>query len=45
MPLGALPMGLIADHWGAPAAVAAGAMTSSLLAALLGWMSPALREA
>ena len=45
MPLGALPMGLIADHWGAPAAVGAGAVTSSLLAALLGVMSPALREA
>ncbi len=45
MPLGALPMGLIADHWGAPAAVGAGAVTSSLLAALLGLMSPALRDA
>jgi hypothetical protein len=45
MPLGALPMGLIADHWGAPTAVGAGALISSLLAALLGLTSPALREA
>jgi predicted MFS family arabinose efflux permease len=45
MPLGALPMGMIADQIGTPAAVAAGAVTSSVLAAIVGLFSPALREA
>jgi MFS family permease len=44
MPLGALPMGLLAARIGTPAAVAAGAILSSLCAALLGYFSPALRE-
>jgi predicted MFS family arabinose efflux permease len=44
MPLGSLPMGIVADHVGTPTAVAAGAIVSSLLAGLLGLLSPALRE-
>ena len=44
MPLGALPMGILAAKVGTPAAVAAGATLSSLSAALLGYFSPALRE-
>jgi MFS family permease len=36
MPLGAMPMGLLADHVGTQVAVAIGAITSSLLAAVLG---------
>jgi MFS family permease len=44
MPLGALPMGLLADRVGTPTAVAAGAVASSLLAAVLGFLSPALRD-
>lgn len=43
MPLGALPMGLLADVVGAPVAVAAGAIVSSLLAAWLGARSAVLR--
>jgi MFS family permease len=44
MPLGALPMGIVADRLGAPAAVATGAVISSLLAAVLGITSPALHD-
>jgi predicted MFS family arabinose efflux permease len=44
MPLGALPMGILADHVGITISVAAGAIASSLLAGLLGVASPALRE-
>jgi MFS family permease len=44
MPLGSLPMGLLADRIGTPGAVAAGAIVTSILAALLGLFSPALRE-
>lgn len=44
MPLGAMPMGLLADRAGAPMAVAAGAIVSSTLAAFLGIRSRELRE-
>lgn len=44
MPLGALPMGMVADRMGAPFAVTAGAIVSSLLAAWLGFTSPVLRK-
>jgi MFS family permease len=44
MPLGALPMGLLADRIGTTAAVAAGAVISSALAAALALVSPALRD-
>jgi predicted MFS family arabinose efflux permease len=44
MPLGALPMGIVADRFGTPVAVAAGAIVSSALTAILGLTSPALRE-
>jgi predicted MFS family arabinose efflux permease len=44
MPLGALPMGLLADRIGTPGAVAVGALLSSLCAALLGARSPSLRD-
>ncbi len=44
MPLGALPMGMVADRMGAPFAVTAGAIASSLLAAWLGVTSPILRK-
>jgi predicted MFS family arabinose efflux permease len=44
MPLGSLPMGMLAGRIGTPGAVAAGAIVSSVLAALLGLLSPALRE-
>ena len=44
MPLGALPMGLVADRIGTPAAVAVGAAVSSGLAAWLGLTSAALRK-
>ena len=44
MPLGALPMGLAATRIGTPAAVAAGAILSSICAAILGFRSPSLRE-
>jgi predicted MFS family arabinose efflux permease len=44
MPLGSLPMGMVADRVGITAAVAAGAIVSSVLAALYGLRSPALRE-
>jgi MFS family permease len=44
MPLGALPMGMVADRIGTPLAVASGAVISSILAALFGLLSPALRD-
>jgi predicted MFS family arabinose efflux permease len=44
MPLGSLPMGLLADRVGTQLAVAVGAVISSLLAAILGLTSPALRD-
>lgn len=44
MPLGALPMGLVADRFGTPIAIAGGAMLSTTLAAILAITSPALRE-
>jgi predicted MFS family arabinose efflux permease len=44
MPLGAMPMGLVAAHFGTPTAVASGAIASSVLAGLLGLASPTLRE-
>jgi MFS family permease len=44
MPLGAMPMGLLADHLGTPTAVATGAILSSVFAAGLGVASKPLRE-
>lgn len=44
MPIGALPMGVAADLFGAPVAVASGALISSLLAALLMIRSATLRR-
>lgn len=44
MPLGALPMGIMADHFGTPTAVATGAILSSGCAAILGFRSRTLRE-
>ncbi len=44
MPLGAMPMGIVADRVSTQAAVAGGAILSSLLAALIGIRSRALRE-
>jgi len=44
MPLGSLPMGLIGDRVGIPVAVAAGAIVSSVLAAVFGLRSSALRD-
>ncbi len=44
MPLGVLPMGLAAGRFGAPTAVATGAIASSALVACLGLRSRALRE-
>jgi predicted MFS family arabinose efflux permease len=44
MPLGALPMGIVADRLGTPVAVAAGAIVSTVLTAILGLTSPTLRE-
>jgi MFS family permease len=44
MPLGAMPMGLVADHLSTSTAVAGGAMLSSLLAAILGLRSRTLRS-
>jgi MFS family permease len=44
MPLGALPMGVLGDRVGITISVAAGAIASSTLAALLGAASPALRD-
>jgi hypothetical protein len=44
MPLGSLPMGMIADRVGTPLAVAGGAVFSSVLAAILGLTSSAIRD-
>ena len=44
MPIGALPMGIAANHFGAPVAVAAGAILSTLLSLILGLSSSALRD-
>ncbi len=44
MPLGSLPMGIIADRVGTPTAVAAGAIVSSVLATVLGLRSTALQK-
>jgi predicted MFS family arabinose efflux permease len=44
MPLGSLPMGMIADRFGTPAAVAGGAVISSVLAGILGLTSSAVRD-
>lgn len=44
MALGALPMGLLAERFGAPAAVTVGALVSSLLAAWVALTSTALRD-
>jgi MFS family permease len=44
MPLGSLPMGMIADRIGTPAAVAGGAVISSLLAGILGLTSSTIRD-
>jgi MFS family permease len=44
MPLGAMPMGIVADLLSTQAAVAGGAIASSLLAAIVGFRSQALRK-
>ncbi|MCA9864335.1 MAG: MFS transporter, partial [Thermomicrobiales bacterium] len=44
MPLGALPMGLVADRFGVQVAVAGGAIISTVLTAVLGLASPAVRD-
>jgi predicted MFS family arabinose efflux permease len=44
MPLGSLPMGMIADRVGTPIAVAGGAIISSLLALILGLASSGIRD-
>ena len=44
MPLGAMPMGIAADVFSTQAAVAGGAVASSVLAALIGLRSRTLRE-
>jgi predicted MFS family arabinose efflux permease len=44
MPLGSLPMGMIADRIGTPVAVAGGAIISSVLAGILGLTSSAVRD-
>jgi MFS family permease len=44
MPLGALPMGLAADRFGVQIAVAGGAIISTVLTAVLGLASPAVRD-
>jgi MFS family permease len=44
MPLGAMPMGIAADHFGTEYAVAAGAMLSILFAGWLGLRSQELRD-
>ena len=43
MPLGGLPMGIVAEIWGAPLAVAGGAVLSSVFTAILALRSPRLR--
>lgn len=44
MPLGALPMGLVADRCGVQIAVASGAIISTVLTAILGLSASAVRE-
>src|SRR5215212_2033217 len=44
MPLGALPMGMIADRIGTPMAVAGGAVVSAVLTGILGLTSSAVRH-
>jgi predicted MFS family arabinose efflux permease len=44
MPLGSLPMGMIADRIGTPVAVASGAVISSVLAGILALTSSAVRD-
>lgn len=44
MPIGAMPMGIVADHLGTRTAVALGAVLSSVIAAIAGSRSRALRE-
>lgn len=44
MPIGALPMGLVADRLNTPISVAAGAVISTLLVAVLAATSPELRK-
>jgi MFS family permease len=44
MPLGAMPMGIVADLFSTQAAVAGGAIASSVLAAVIGLKSRTLRE-
>jgi len=44
LPLGAMPMGLIAGTTSVPIAIALGASTTVLLTILLGLRSPILRE-
>jgi predicted MFS family arabinose efflux permease len=44
MPLGSLPMGMVADRIGTPVAVATGAVISSVLAGILGLTSSAIRD-
>jgi predicted MFS family arabinose efflux permease len=44
MPLGALPMGIAANHFGTPQAIAVGAMISTFLVAVVAFASPALRK-
>lgn len=44
MPLGSMPMGLVADHIGAPATIAAFGLVASLLTVALGLTSRTLRQ-
>lgn len=44
MPLGAMPMGIMADHFGTPTAVASGAIVTCILATVIGITTPAIRE-
>jgi len=44
MPFGTLPMGALAEAFGAPVAVAAGGLTSTLLVLIITLRVPALRR-
>jgi MFS family permease len=44
-PLGALAAGVIAEHYGAPWAVASGGIVTALSMAIAAWRVPALRSA
>ncbi len=44
MPFGTLPMGALADAFGAPIAVAAGGLTSTLLVLIIAFRVPAIRR-